>query len=131
MRRARKGLAGIAVALVATSAWAYNYIWVGNGSDDLWTTCENWWTADEVPVCYPSTTSDTAIFPSNGDMHEVELAGSETIDDLVINGDVQFGPYGSGGPIRILSADTVTIIGQNGGTVVTMSGGGLAQVWTH
>lgn len=113
-----------AIASAAAVAPAINYIWVGNGPDNLWTTCANWLVNNEDPECFPSTPTDSAIFPAPLGGFDVEIL-DETIDDVIITGNVRFSAAGPGLPT--LTADKLTIFGQTGGTVVSMQIGAVIE----
>jgi len=101
--------------VVVSVGFAGSFTWTGNGSDDDWDTTANW-TSSSCMGCYPDDTGDDATIPTPACCtgYAVNLI-TESIDDLTIEGDVDFSGA-SGDPV--LTVDSVTIIGP---AVLTMS----------
>ena len=105
---------------VATGATALTYTWTG-AVNNRWRLNGNWLVNRCIGlVCYPNSTDDDAIFPEDAvEDWQCDLV-SLTIDDLTIQDNVDFGAEETDPVLRV---DTVTIVGQSGGTVATINDG--------
>ncbi len=80
------------LALAATAAFmagAVNYVWQGGGDTDDFSECGNWF-AVTTPPCYPNSNGTNGIIPYDSTPWSIDLT-TETINDLIIEGSVDFG----------------------------------------
>ncbi|MCG3127167.1 MAG: hypothetical protein CHACPFDD_02025 [Phycisphaerae bacterium] len=122
--RQKLGVMLLALALPPGMALAATYSWIGQGADDDWDTCPRNWVVVGLGGCYPNDSADDASIPYNASgwtINLITLPDSETLDDLTIDSDVDFGSAGGSVTLR---ATTVVIAATNGESVVTVSGGG-------
>ena len=108
----------LCVSAMALAGGAWD--WTARGADFDWKDCDNWdEPAGNQKECYPSTTGDDVRFPNSGPW-EVGLV-TETIDDLKIIEDVDFGAYEA---TPTLTVDSLKIVGGSSGVTVRMNMGG-------
>ncbi|GMU38648.1 MAG: hypothetical protein KJ057_16580 [Phycisphaerae bacterium] len=116
-------LPGLGFVLLSGALLGASFTWTGNGGDDAWSTTANWFSAG-CAFCFPDDTGDDALIPSGSwTVDLVDGAGDpdEEIDDLTIEGDVDFGVV-SGSPT--LKVDSLTIVGP---VEVAMGGGAIVS----
>lgn len=101
----------LACAFVCLGA---SYTWDGGGVDDDWTTAGNW----DDDLSYPSGSTDDATFPYDASGWSVDLSSDiGQIDDLVIEGDVDF----TGSGTEELSVTKVTLDASSNAITVTVT----------
>ena len=83
-----------------------SFTWAGHGSDDNWDTPGNWLSAC-CSGTYPDGHHDDANVPASESGFTINLI-TEAIDDLSIEGDVDF--HSKGGNV-VMTVDSLTIVG--------------------
>ena len=112
----RAVLGVLCISALVLAAGGSTWEWDGSGGTDSWSLCPNWTVLAGMPqVCYPSTGNDDVIIPTAGSAWDVDLI-TDTIDDLTIEDDVNFGAD-SGTPT--LTVDSFSI---SGPAIVTITG---------
>jgi hypothetical protein len=117
-------LAVLGVACTAALGLGATFVWVGQGEDDRWDTCDNWAPVGIPPECYPSAVSDDAIIPYLSGGRTVDLIDIDRIDDFVIAGSVEFAQADPNDPNGVrLVANSLTIAGgESAETIVRITG---------
>ncbi|MCG3126873.1 MAG: hypothetical protein CHACPFDD_01728 [Phycisphaerae bacterium] len=98
------------------------YSWIGQGDNNVWSTCPRNWVVVGLGGCYPNDYGDDAGIPYNAIGWVITLIYLDQIDDFTIDSDVDF-DYDNDGThaIGTLVTNTVVIAATNGESIVTVS----------
>lgn len=104
-------------------ALGIEYTWTANGTNDNWTTCQNWdIDFGFYSTCYAEGAGNDAVFPTGSGSWYAELNADRQIRDLDIRKTSEFAGLGATRTIQIVRTLTISAITASSDVHVNLDG---------